>query len=419
MFWPRTARMSPAQRRMTRAAPVPAGGFTSATGTVRGLHMHVRQHIDPGATAPAWLLLHGLAVSHRYLMPTAAALPGSVFVPDLPGFGLSGKPAGVLTAEQHAGFVAAWMEAVDLRGAHVLGNSFGCQIAVELAIRRPDLVASLILVGPTVDPAAPTAAAQVRRWAFDLLREDPRQIPMILSDFRDAGPRRILRTLEHAVGHHIERRLPLVTAPIMILRGQHDPIAPPEWAARAASLARTGDTADVPGAAHNAVATAGAVVAAQAAAFVASHTAPDTPPTAHRVGKPGGPSPDDRSMPLEHATPAAQARRLAQQVLHDWNMKDRTEEVLLVTTELVQNVTRHTDDGGELHLRRQDDAILIEVTDSNPQPPMVKASSPAEPGGRGMLIVAATARRWGSRPVRWAGRAGKTVWAEIARRLPS
>ena len=88
---------------------------------------------------------------------------------------------------------------------------------------------------------------------------------MVLADLRDAGPRRILRTLAHAVGRHIERRLPLVQAPILILRGQYDPIAPADRVTRAASLARTARTADVPGAAHNAVTTAGAMAAAHAA----------------------------------------------------------------------------------------------------------------------------------------------------------
>ncbi|MFI5889848.1 alpha/beta fold hydrolase [Actinoplanes sp. NPDC051513] len=406
MSWPRIARMSPAQRHMTRAAPSTSEGFTSATATVRGLHLHVRQRLDPAATAPVWLLLHGLAVTHRYLMPTATALPGSVYVPDLPGFGLSGKPVRVLTAEQHAEVIATWMDAADLGGVHVLGNSFGCQIAVELAIRRPGLIASLILVGPTVDPAAPTPGAQIRRWTHDMLSEDPHQIPMILADIRDAGPRRILRTLAHAVGHHIERRIPLVQAPILILRGQYDRIVPADWATRAAYLARTARTADVPGAAHNAVTTAGAMVAAQAVAFAAMHTAIETTDESPL---------DDRRMPVEHTTSADQVRRLAEQVLRDWNMTDRTGDVLLVITELVQNLTQHTDDGGELHLRRQDDAILIEVTDTNPQPPRLKFPSPAP---RGLLIVAVTARRWGNRPARWAGRASKIIWAEIARRPP-
>jgi pimeloyl-ACP methyl ester carboxylesterase len=39
----------------------------------------------------------------------------------------------------------------------VLGNSFGCQVAVELAVRHPHRVGGLVLVGPTIDPAARTA----------------------------------------------------------------------------------------------------------------------------------------------------------------------------------------------------------------------------------------------------------------------
>jgi pimeloyl-ACP methyl ester carboxylesterase len=298
--------MSPAERRLTRAAPGPAEGFVSVTATARGLRLHIRQRPDPDPVAPVWVLLHGLAVSHRYLMPTAVALPGSVFVPDLPGFGLSGKPSRVLTTEQHAAVVATWMDTAGLTAANVLGNSFGCQVAVELAVARPDLVATLVLDGPTVDPAAPTAGGQIRRWAHDLLIEDPQQVPTILTDVRDAGPRRVLGTLRHSVGHHIDRRIPLVAAPILVLRGQYDPIAPARWAAQAASLARDGHTGAVPRAAHNAVTSAGPVLAAQAAAFAAAA--------------------GDRSLALDRDTPAADARRLVEEVVHDWDMTDRADD---------------------------------------------------------------------------------------------
>ena len=267
----RTTHMTRAQRRLTGAAPRPADGFTSTTATARGLRLHIRRRADRSAGGPAWVLLHGLAVSHRYLMPTAAALPGAVYVPDLPGFGLSEKPARVLTTQQHAEVVAAWMDAEGLAGAHLISNSFGCQVAVELAIRRPDLVATQILVGPTVDPAAPSSLGQFRRWAHDLLGEDPQQIPMIIRDFRDAGARRVLQTLRYAVAHRMERRIPLVEAPVLVLRGQYDPIVPAQWAAQAAALARAGRSADVAGASHNAVATAGTQVAALAVAFITAH----------------------------------------------------------------------------------------------------------------------------------------------------
>jgi pimeloyl-ACP methyl ester carboxylesterase len=263
------ARMSDAQLRLSRAAPRPAGGFVSRQVMAAGVRLHVRERVAPHGKGPTWVLLHGLAVSHRYLMPTAAALPGrSVHLPDLPGFGLSQKPRGAYDTDEHAATAAAWMDAAGITGACVLGNSFGCQVAVEVAVRRPDLVAALVLVGPTVDPAAPTTTGQALRWLRDLAGEDPRQLPIIAADVRDAGPRRILRTLRHSVRHHIADRLPLVQAPVLILRGEHDPIAPARWVAQAAASARDCRTATVPGAAHNAVTTAGEQVAAHATAFV-------------------------------------------------------------------------------------------------------------------------------------------------------
>ena len=265
--------MSPAQRRLTHAAPRTAQGFVSSWTAVGGLRLHVRSRSAAGGRP--WVLLHGLAVSHRYLMPTAAALTdGPVYVPDLPGFGLSGKPREVYDVERHSATVAAWMDAEGLSGARVLGNSFGCQVAVELAVRRPDLVAALVLVGPTVDPAAPTATGQARRWVADLIGEDPHQLRIIARDVRDAGPRRVLRTLRLSVRHRMDRRLPLVAAPVLFLRGEHDPIAPTRWLAQAAGLTPSATASVVPGAAHNAITTAGTVVARQALAFTARAITP-------------------------------------------------------------------------------------------------------------------------------------------------
>ncbi|MGW4943155.1 alpha/beta fold hydrolase [Actinoplanes sp. NPDC004185] len=264
--------MTPGQRRLTRAAPRTAQGFVSHWTAVAGLRLHVRSRAA-AATGRPWVLLHGLAVSHRYLMPTAAALTGGpVHVPDLPGFGLSGKPRQVFDVEQHTAVIAAWMDTEGITGAQVLANSFGCQIAVELAVRRPDLVSALVLVGPTVDPAAPTATGQARRWLADLVWEDARQARIIAADVRDARPRRILTTLRLSVRHRIDHRLPLVQAPVLFLRGQHDPIAPPRWLRQAARLTPYAVTDVVPAAGHNAITTAGSVVARRAVAF-AAHSA--------------------------------------------------------------------------------------------------------------------------------------------------
>ena len=127
---------------------------------------------------------------------------------------------------------------------------------------------------------------------------------------------------------------------------------------------------------------------------------------------------DDLRLTLDHRTPTSLVRRLTKRALHRWHLAGRADDVLLVITELVQNVTAHTADGGELCLAVTDDTILIEVTDTDPHAPELRRPAPNQIGGRGLLLIASVARRWGCRPSAWAGRAGKTVWAELAVALP-
>ncbi len=240
--------------RLATSAPRTAWGFQSRWRTVQGVAIHDRASRNSPNVAPPLVLLHGLAVSHRYLMPVAARLARHhpTHVVDLPGFGLSSDPGKVLDVAEHADHVAAWLKAARLPPVVLLGNSFGCQVAVDLAVRHPDGVCGLVLVGPTVDPAARTAFRQILRWLRDTLREDPLQLPILLRDVRDAGLRRVAATLAHAVRDPIEGKLPLVTVPTLVTRGANEPIVPTAWAQSASGLLPRGELAVVPASPHNA-----------------------------------------------------------------------------------------------------------------------------------------------------------------------
>jgi hypothetical protein len=116
---------------------------------------------------------------------------------------------------------------------------------------------------------------------------------------------------------------------------------------------------------------------------------------------------------FEHGAPAAAARRAVRDALRGWNVEDLAEDAMAITTELVQNVTQHTFNGGELFLDLQPDLIRIEVADAIPTAPRALDLDAHRLGGRGMQIVAAMAQRWGSRAAMWAGHTGKVVWAEL------
>ena len=250
---PLSGRWAPLDRyRLATSAPRDAFGFRSSWRTVLGVDTHDRASTAP-RPGPPLVLVHGLAVSHRYLMPVAAELAAfhPVHVVDLPGFGLSGDPGRALDVAGHAVHLAAWIEAAGLAPVVVLGNSFGCQVAVELAVRFPDRVGGLVLVGPTMDPSARTASRQILRWLRDTAKEDPLQLPILVRDVRDAGPRQVVGTLVHALRDPIEDKLPRVGVPVLVTRGSREPIVPVAWAATAARLLPLGELAVVPGP-HNA-----------------------------------------------------------------------------------------------------------------------------------------------------------------------
>jgi hypothetical protein len=117
---------------------------------------------------------------------------------------------------------------------------------------------------------------------------------------------------------------------------------------------------------------------------------------------------------FDHDVSAAALRQSARDALEAWRAPQVLDVTLIVVTELVGNVARHTDDGGELTLTLQRDSILVEVADSSPETPTMRPRDTRRVGGRGLQLVAAMTRRWGARASSWAGRAGKVVWAELA-----
>ncbi len=220
---------------------------------VGGLELYARATREPvPADALPVLLVHGLGVSSRYMIPTALALARSfpVYAPDLPGWGKSAKPARALPIRELADVLAEWMDAVRLERAVVLGNSMGCEIVVELAVRHPERVERAVLVGPTVDRYARTFARQAGRLVLDSLLEPASLWAIIVRDYLVHGPRRLFATSRHALADPVERKLPDVQAPVLVVRGARDTIVSQLWAEEVAALVPDGRLAVVPGKAH-------------------------------------------------------------------------------------------------------------------------------------------------------------------------
>lgn len=172
-----------------------------------------------------------------------------VYAPDLPGFGKSDKPPQTLSLSELADTLAAWMASLGLERADWVGNSLGCNVLVELAVRHRERINRLVLQGLTVDPATRNMHQQVARWFINGRRE-PSMGRILFKDYADAGLRRMWLTFHQLLQHRIEDKLPSVCAPTLIVRGNRDPIASPEWVREAASLLPCGRLIEIPGAAH-------------------------------------------------------------------------------------------------------------------------------------------------------------------------
>jgi pimeloyl-ACP methyl ester carboxylesterase len=99
------------------------------------------------------LLLHGLGATKSSFFETAAALSGRyrVHAIDFPGFGGSSKPPlAPYSARWFADTVVGVLDQLGIERAHIVGNSMGGRVALEVGLRRPDRVRALGLLCPAV-----------------------------------------------------------------------------------------------------------------------------------------------------------------------------------------------------------------------------------------------------------------------------
>ncbi len=230
------------------------------------------------------MLVHGLGGSSLNWLPLLDRLDGEVtaLALDLPGFGTSPPPRdGDYTPRGHARAVAAAIEQWRERGGinapvDLFGNSMGGAVAVQLAARRPDLVASVTLISPALPSVRvgrgnvhlPVVAipgvgeSLVRRYAavpveqrvqatLDACTTDPSRVPVNLRDAlvveaadRDAMPyatdaflrslRGLLATFADRGPERPWRLARRVAQPVLAIYGEDDVLVDARGASRAA-----------------------------------------------------------------------------------------------------------------------------------------------------------------------------------------
>ena len=141
----------------------------------KGLHVEFDGPSDEGASGRPVVALHGFTGSSATMRPLTRPLTDTrrVAAVDLPGHGqsVSNEDAQSFGFEHTVDAVARVIDQHGLGPSHVVGYSMGGRIALGLAVRHPECVTSLSLIGASPGLSDPTERA-ARRRADDELADD-------------------------------------------------------------------------------------------------------------------------------------------------------------------------------------------------------------------------------------------------------
>jgi pimeloyl-ACP methyl ester carboxylesterase len=199
--------------------------------------------LETGSGAPV-IVLHGWGGRIESMTPAIACLAGAfrVLAFDLPGFGESPTPSGGWGTPDYAAFVRDLIAAEGIQKAHFVGHSFGAKTSLLLAATHPEMVGKLVAVASSGLKTPPSVRARAKRLASRSARavgrlgapgsalRDAVYDRIASSDYREAGPLRpiLVRVVNEDLSDHLRR----VTAPTLLVWGDHDDSVPLSQAKR-------------------------------------------------------------------------------------------------------------------------------------------------------------------------------------------
>jgi pimeloyl-ACP methyl ester carboxylesterase len=212
-------------------------------------------YVEVLGDGPAVVMHSGLGGDHRAFALHAKQLAERfrVVVFDPRDAGRSAPATAPYSTADMAADIAGIIEQIDAAPAHVVGHSLGGMVAQELAIERPELVRSLILVS-THAGATPWRAALVESWITlrhrTTLAEFTRcTLPWLVAPgfynsaaqieglvrFADRHPNpqspdAFERQARAGIAHETAQRLGEIRHESLVLVGQRDIVNPPEIA---------------------------------------------------------------------------------------------------------------------------------------------------------------------------------------------
>ncbi|MEU5639116.1 haloalkane dehalogenase [Streptomyces milbemycinicus] len=122
-------------------------------------------HYEESGDGTTFVFLHGNpSSSHLWRNVTPGVGGGRLLAPDLIGMGRSGKPDIPYQFADHARYLDAWFDALDLDRVVLVGHDWGGALAFDWAARHPERVLGLAFLESIVKPMAwEDLSAQARK----------------------------------------------------------------------------------------------------------------------------------------------------------------------------------------------------------------------------------------------------------------
>ncbi|MBU6188766.1 MAG: alpha/beta fold hydrolase [Betaproteobacteria bacterium] len=215
------------------------------------LHSVDRVAVEDTGEGEAIVCVHGLGGSANVWTPLAPGLSRyRVVRVELPGSARSARAEGEISIERFVGCLEQICERLAITRAHWLAHSLGTIVTQHFAVLHPKRVASLTLIGPLSEPASGARPPLLARAALArsqgvaglqtiadqtvaaaLSSETRARQPLVAAFVRDSVarscPEGYARTCE-ALAQARSAPLDRISAPVLLLTGEEDAVAPPQ-----------------------------------------------------------------------------------------------------------------------------------------------------------------------------------------------
>ena len=224
----------------------------------------VRVAMEVTGSGRPLILMHGWGCDHSTVRSIAAtaALTHTVYNIDFPGFGASEEPAEVWGVERYTRLIEALVKSEKLESPVLVGHSFGGRVAILFASRNK--ADKVILVDAAGIKPRRTLKYYLKVYSFkagkkfwELIlgkekaqaRIDRMRARRGSSDYAGASPM-MRRILSKGVYEDLTDRLPLISAPALLIWGENDTATPLSDAKKMARLIPDSGLVSFPGCGH-------------------------------------------------------------------------------------------------------------------------------------------------------------------------